>query len=538
MLPSPPRPTLADRLARIRARAGGRPVAPAGAPVRPRRIPRRERERRRERLLRLAIIGSGLFVLLILAGGALNQYVLEPRQTLASVGDTDIRRRDYWRARTAGLIEEANQFEQFASGFAPPEQRQQYSELARQRLTEANTVWGSTEVDDSTLQQMIDDQVFVQRMDQLGLSLSPEEVETALLQQFAPPGSLTTPTPPATLIPARAESATATALAAVPSEATPASSPVAIAATPLSAVAVPTIAVLPIPLPPILGGATPIATVASAVVPSTPVFQVATPVAALTASPVASPAATPAPPATPTVDEARATAEAGFTRFQEVVFPVAHMDRGDYERLVVGPALARDKVAAALAAEVGQSADQVHAAHILVGTRELADDLARRLAEGADFAQLARENSIDEGTAANGGDLGWFAPEEMVRPFAEAAFALTPGTTSEPVASDFGWHIIRQLEREPNRPLTDQQISTIEQARLTRWLEEQRATLSIESSIEPSPTPDGATFEPPIEAPPPPTPTPEPPASPVATPLSPAASGETPGQIASPAASG
>ena len=74
--------------------------------------------------------------------------------------------------------------------------------------------------------------------------------------------------------------------------------------------------------------------------------------------------------------------------------------------------------------------------------------------------------------------LGWFTREEMVAPFAEAAFALEPGAISEPVETEFGWHVIQVAERDPERPLTDLQINRLQQAAEERWLEEQRAGLA------------------------------------------------------------
>ncbi len=123
---------------------------------------------------------------------------------------------------------------------------------------------------------------------------------------------------------------------------------------------------------------------------------------------------------------------------------------------MAAPALARQKVGDALAATVGQSAPQVRAAHILLPTREAAEAARARVTEGGeDFATVARELSTDESTAANGGELGWFTREEMVAPFAEAAFAMEPGAISEPVETEFGWHVIQVEERDPDRPLTD-----------------------------------------------------------------------------------
>lgn len=471
--------TLAERMQRIRTRAGGRPVAPSGASTR-RRVSRREQERRRQQLVNWGIAGAAALILLILVGGALNEYVLRPRQVLATVGEAEIRRSDYWKARAVGLIEEANQFQQFAnSGFVPPDQQQQYLQIATQRLQEVGGVWGSTEVDEPTLREMIDDQVYLQRMGELGLQMTDAEVEEFILQGFAPTEApLVTPTPTATFIPARAALATeAAATGTSPAdEATPVASPPALAV-------------------------------------GSPTENAATPVSSLpagtpSASPVASPALGP--------EQARATAEAAYAEFQDSVFAAARLNREDYERLVARPAVARENVEGALAAAVGQSAEQVRAAHILVETREQAEELARRLAAGEDFAALASEASIDEGTAGNGGDLGWFAREEVVEPFAEAAFALEPGGTSAPFETEFGWHIVRSFERAADRPLTSEQIATIEEARVERWLAEQRAALAIEADLEPTPTTTPATFQPPVEAPPPPAPALSPVASPVA----------------------
>jgi parvulin-like peptidyl-prolyl isomerase len=204
---------------------------------------------------------------------------------------------------------------------------------------------------------------------------------------------------------------------------------------------------------------------------------------------------------------------------EQALFDAGRLSREDYERLVAAPALARERIDAVIGEEVGQSAEQVHAAHILVDTQDLARELWDQLQDGADFAALASEHSIDEATAPNGGDLGWFTRGEMVAPFADTAFTLEPGQTSEPVETEFGWHIIRTLERDGERALTDQQITRLTQSQVAEWLEERRTELEISSSLPPTPTPVPETFEAPVEAPPPPTMTPVPVASPVATPV-------------------
>jgi parvulin-like peptidyl-prolyl isomerase len=228
-----------------------------------------------------------------------------------------------------------------------------------------------------------------------------------------------------------------------------------------------------------------------------------------------------APAATPNPTEARATAEAGFAQFANDVFPLAHLSEEDYQRLAAAPALARQKVSGALAATIGQSAPQVHATHILVLTREEAEAAHARVSEGGeDFATVARELSTDESTAANGGDLGWFTREEMVAPFAEAAFALEPGAISDPVETEFGWHVIQVMEQDPERPLTDLQINRLQQDAEERWLEEQRASLIVTSTLPPTPTPFARDFTAPVGAPALPAPTPLPVlATPGATPV-------------------
>lgn len=106
-------------------------------------------------------------------------------------------------------------------------------------------------------------------------------------------------------------------------------------------------------------------------------------------------------------------------------------------------------------AEIEQlSGKQYKARHILVQTQAEAQDLIAQLNDGGDFEALARENSTGP-SGPNGGDLGWFAPEQMVKPFADAVVALEDGqVTSEPVQTQFGWHVILREESRANEPPT------------------------------------------------------------------------------------
>jgi len=105
--------------------------------------------------------------------------------------------------------------------------------------------------------------------------------------------------------------------------------------------------------------------------------------------------------------------------------------------------------------QLEQSSDlQYKARHILVPTQAEAQDLIAQLGEGADFQALAKEYSTGP-SGPNGGDLGWFAPEQMVKPFADAVIGLKDGQFSpEPVQTQFGWHVILREESRKNEPPT------------------------------------------------------------------------------------
>lgn len=97
--------------------------------------------------------------------------------------------------------------------------------------------------------------------------------------------------------------------------------------------------------------------------------------------------------------------------------------------------------------------EEVRASHILVKTEQEAKDIIAQLEKGADFAKLAKEKSIDPSKERNSGDLGFFSKEQMVKEFAEAAFAMKKGeTVKTPVKTQFGWHVIRVTDRRAGAP--------------------------------------------------------------------------------------
>ncbi|MBP9183250.1 MAG: peptidylprolyl isomerase [Fuscovulum sp.] len=126
---------------------------------------------------------------------------------------------------------------------------------------------------------------------------------------------------------------------------------------------------------------------------------------------------------------------------------------------VVKAAVTDEALQAAYDARFKDAAPQkeYHAAHILVETEEKAKELKAQLDGGADFAELAKANSTDTGSGAQGGDLGWFGLGMMVKPFEDAVIAAVEGKVSDPVKSDFGWHLILVREtRVAAQPTLDE----------------------------------------------------------------------------------
>lgn len=123
------------------------------------------------------------------------------------------------------------------------------------------------------------------------------------------------------------------------------------------------------------------------------------------------------------------------------------------------------------------------ARHILVETQGEATSLVKELDGGADFVELAKANSTGP-SGPNGGDLGWFAPNQMVAPFSQAVAALEDGAYSKsPVQTQFGWHVILREDSREAQPPTLESVrgkvkQQVEQEKLQKYLQDLRATLA------------------------------------------------------------
>lgn len=124
------------------------------------------------------------------------------------------------------------------------------------------------------------------------------------------------------------------------------------------------------------------------------------------------------------------------------------------------------------------------ASHILVASEEEATSLESELESGADFAALAKEHSTD-GSAANGGSLGWFGSGQMVPEFEQAVAGMEVGAVSDPVKTQFGWHVIKLDDKRMSSPPPIDQVrpqleNQIRQQALKGEIEALRADAKIE----------------------------------------------------------
>lgn len=127
---------------------------------------------------------------------------------------------------------------------------------------------------------------------------------------------------------------------------------------------------------------------------------------------------------------------------------------------------------------------EYNASHILVETEEEAAALILQLTDGADFGELAKENSTGP-SGPNGGQLGWFGAGMMVPEFEAAVVALEPGAISEPVQTQFGWHVVKLNEtRQKDAPPLDEVRADLEQSLRTAAVDAEVERLTAEASIE------------------------------------------------------
>ncbi len=179
--------------------------------------------------------------------------------------------------------------------------------------------------------------------------------------------------------------------------------------------------------------------------------------------------------------EADIAAGGGQAAFDEWL-QATDQTRDDYKEML-RQALTSQRVMESVSSSVGAEAEQVHARHIMVESEELAQQIQTMVLQGADFAALAREHSVDLATKDNGGDLGWFPRGLVATELEGAAFALQPGQVSDVVRLGDGYHIIQVVEREATRPLSPEMQLDLKLAVFEEWLAGQKALAVIERFV-------------------------------------------------------
>lgn len=468
------------------------------------RLHQRDRERHRKLYTFVGIaLGAALLFVLI---GVVYQFLVLPNQQVARVGDVTIAANQFWKrvkleqnSLQGQLVRYQQLEEQFGGqGFFTSQISQLQSTLA-----------SPFALGQQTLDQMLEELLVTREAATRNITVTDEEVEQALRDEIANSSGLVTE-PQATATAVAALDATATAAAWTPTpEATSvsATAPVTGAASVTATTGVTGVTSVTATVP--VTGAAGVTTTATTT-------ETAPAVESVDATTVVTPTATPEPLPTPVIiTETRFTE--GLTTLQTNINQVAGLSLDEY-RQIIRARLLSEKLQEVIASEtVTETEEAVRARHILLSVREpeptptpvpagvtpeptltptplpegfptpaptpgprddaatlaLADELYQRLMAGEDFATLAAEYSDDSGSAANGGDLGWFGRGQMVAPFEEGAFGLAVDEISEPVKTDFGYHIIQVLERDDARPKTESQLEEDRTQAFQSWLQEQ-----------------------------------------------------------------
>lgn len=385
---------------------------------------RLERERRQVNLIRAIALAGIVVVLGLLGYGYLKINVLQLREPVAEVNGVKISTGD-WQERVrfqrAQMINVYNEYAFYQQNFGFD-----YS----QQLSQVQAMLQSPEtIGQQALDQMRDDILIRQEAEKRGITVTAEEIQKSFQENFGfyPNGS---PTPTVTPTAFSYPTLTGQQLTLFPSTATP-----------------------------------------------TQVLT-ATAEAAATgdASATSTPTATPAPPTPTPVDQPPTATSTPYTLegfesdYQTMLENYKAFDISEKTlRSVYEADLLRKKLTDDMAKDLPHTDEQVLARHILVETEAEAQAIYEELKNGADFAELAKKRSKDTGSGANGGDLGWFGHGAMVPEFEDVVFSLDIGEISQPVKSQFGYHIIQVIARA-ELPLTDAQYQQKKESLLNDWL--------------------------------------------------------------------
>ena len=407
-------------------------------------LARQQREAKQTRLIIIITIIIGVIVIGLLGYGAVDQFIVRPRQPVAQVGDTVITVSEFESQVQYTRIQMLNQTYQYYNFY------QQFGQFGESFLQTAQTIASQlaqpVSLGRDILDDMIDNIIIREEAAQRGITASEEEVDEAIQQAFGFfPDGTPTPTVTATIESTPTYSATQLALVTL----TPS----------------PTATSLPTETPEV--NATP---------QEDDDAEEAEQTREDTASTDQEIESTPTPDVTPTITltpTPYTTQVFGeeLEEFNELYSPY-DFDLADL-REIFRTEILREKLQAEITEDLVPVEEEVWARHILVETEEEALEILDLLEEGADFHELAAERSIDDSNSAQGGNLGWFDDDTMVPEFSEAAFELEVGEISEPVETNFGFHIIQSLGKRESQ-IPPQEFTQEKESAFTAWLGEKR----------------------------------------------------------------
>lgn len=391
-------------------------------------LARLEREHRQARFITYTALAIVVVVISLILYGVLSLTVLQARQPVVKVGKDVVTTREFqMRVRLARQqnITQYVQYLQFAQMFGmDPVSNPNIAQYLTQIQDKLNN---PAQLGGEVINQLVNELLIRQFASANGIVVTADEIEKAIQSDF---GFFTNGTP------------------------TPTLTPTAIAYSTLSPTQLDLVTLTPTPSPD----------------PTSTPLPIVTP--DLSATPTTVPTFTPT--ATPY------TTEAFQSEFAKVVenYAKIKMTEADIRKVFFENRLYHQKVYDIITKEVPHEDEQVWARHILLADEATAQAVLKQLANGADWHTLAAENSTDPGTKDSGGDLGWFGRGRMIAEFENAAFDLPIGKISQPVQSDFGWHIIQVLGHE-NRPLTETEYQQMRDAKFQEWLAEARKATTV-----------------------------------------------------------
>lgn len=420
-------------------------------------VTRKEMSRlRREQRQRGFIVGGTIGVLALVVGvvvfGLLYELVFQGMKTVANVNGERISLKEFQdqvQYQRYQYIRTYSSYAQLYNAFGPEMGSSFLGNLQsiENSLSEANKVTFGQDV----LQNMVENIAIAQYAKENGISVSQEEIDTAIEEAFGFYAN-GTPTPTLTVTPFVTSTLSAEQYALVSPTPTKTELPPTEEVTPTATLTEQT------PQPTVEG---------------TPVANGETPTAEEASQGTATATLEPTPTATEYTYQGFETERDTWLEDLAGV----NFTRADLEQLF-RYSLLREKVYEQLTADVESVQEQVWARHILVADEATANEVLQKLNDGADFAALAEEYSTDESNKYVGGDLSWFYRGQMVDSFEEAAFSMKVGEISDPIQSDYGYHIIQVLGHE-TRPMTQSALQSNKQMIFSKWLEELTSKDSI-----------------------------------------------------------